>query len=340
MAIEKFIMKDKRLLAANLALVAAITLLALKFWAYKLTGSQAVFSDAMESIVNVVAALSLIILLRIASKPADQDHPYGHGKAEFFSSAFEGGLITFAAILIVVEAVGALIYGNSVQELDYGMLIIVGAGAANLLLGHYLRTVGKRLKSAALVASGDHVISDFWTSTGVIVALVLVKITGLLWIDSATALALGLYLGRTGLGLLKESTEALMDAENTTLLRHILSLFSRHRTPGIIRIHYTRVIRSGHFHHIDAHVVVPEFWEVKQSHDETGAFEKSFIEDYEYDGEIHFHVDPCRRAYCRACDYPNCPIRQEPFKEKIQFTIDELRSPIEPEEFREKKLKD
>jgi cation diffusion facilitator family transporter len=331
---EFFMQKQQRLTAATISLFVAVLILALKFWAYHVTGSQAVFSDAMESIVNVIAALSLISLLKIASKPADEDHPYGHGKAEFFSSAFEGGLITFAAFLIVAQAVGALISGNTLLQLEVGIIIVLGAGVANLLLGLYLVSVGKRLKSLALVASGKHVISDFWTSAGTVVALVLVHLTGWVWLDATAALLLGGYLGRTGFQLLRESTEALMDAENTTLLRHILELFSRHRTPGIIRIHYTRVIRSGRYHHIDAHVVVPEFWEVQKAHEETNTFEQSVIQDYEYDGEIHFHVDPCRRAYCRACDLPSCPVRQEPFREKIQFTIEELRSPVEPEAFK------
>lgn len=326
--------RNKRLFAANLALAVAIILLGLKFWAFKLTGSQAVFSDAMESIVNVVAALSLLILLRVAAKPADEDHPYGHGKAEYFSSAFEGGLITFAALMIVVEAVGALVSGGQLRELESGLFIVAGAGAANLALGWYLLRLGRKLGSLAIQASGLHILSDFWTSAGVLAALVAVHLTGVLWLDPLAALVVGLLLGRTGFSLLKESTGALMDAEDMSLLRRILELFTRHRSPGIIRIHHTRVIRSGSYHHIDAHVVVPEFWDVMRAHEETDEFERKFIHDYEYDGEIHFHVDPCRRAYCRACDYPNCPVRREPFKEKILFTIEELRSPIEPDQFK------
>ncbi|HEX4922539.1 MAG TPA: cation diffusion facilitator family transporter [Bdellovibrionales bacterium] len=326
--------QKKRLFAANLALAASVVLLGLKFWAYKLTGSQAVFSDAMESIVNVIAALSLLILLRIAGKPADEDHPYGHGKAEYFSSAFEGGLITFAALMIVIEAADALIYGSRLRELEFGLLIIAAAGAANLALGWYLLRLGRKIHSLALQASGKHILSDFWTTAGVLAALGVVHFTGILWLDPLAALIVGLLLGKTGLSLLKDSAGALMDAEDMSLLRRILELFTRHRSPGIIRIHHTRVIRSGNYHHIDSHVVVPEFWDVTRAHEETDEFEHKFIRDYEFDGEIHFHVDPCRRAYCRACDYPNCPVRREPFKEKILFTIEELRSPIEPEEFK------
>jgi cation diffusion facilitator family transporter len=330
-------MKHKRQSAATIALLAAIILLVVKFWAFKMTGSQAVFSDAMESIVNVLAAISLLLLLRIASKPADEDHPYGHGKAEFFSSAFEGGLITFASVLIIYESLSTFINGHTVKDLEAGLLVVLAAGLANMALGFYLLRRGKKLKSLALEASGRHVMSDFWTSVGVVVSLGLVKMTGWIWLDSVVAFALGTLLAYTGLKLLIQSTKVLMDAEDLPLLRHILSLFSEHRRPGIIRVHYTRVIRSGHYHHIDAHVVVPEFWSVETSHKETDVFEKSFLKDYEYDGEIHFHVDPCRRAYCRACDYPNCPVRQEAFKQKIEFTLEELRSPTEPAEFIKKK---
>jgi len=318
-----------------LTLIVGSLVLGIKFWAYQITGSQAVFSDALESIINVITALTLLMTLIIASKPADEDHPYGHGKVEYFSAAFEGGLISFAAVLIFIEAGRALFQGKTLSHLTQGQNIILVATVLNLLMGLYLRWLGKKKKSLALQASGQHLLSDVWTSVAVIAALFFVGFTGQTWIDPVFAILAAIYLAWSGIDLLLKSTSGLMDAEDEGVLEHVRDLFMKNIVPGIIRIHYTRVMRSGSYHHIDSHVVVPEFWDVKKAHDFTDDFERSFLSDYEFDGEIHFHVDPCHKAYCRVCDLQNCPIRQEPFQERIPFTLEELKSPLEPEEFLE-----
>lgn len=308
-------------------------LLILKFWAYRMTGSQGVFSDAMESIVNVVAAGVAIFVVVFAAQPADADHPYGHGKIEYFSAAFEGGLIAFAAAMICVEAVQALISGRSLSELNFGLVVVLGAGLANLLLGIFLLRAGQQSRSPALVASGHHVISDFWTSAAVAGGLVLVEITGIQWLDPVLALAVGLLLGRTGWQQVRRSAGGLLDAEDREILNDLVDILSKERTEGIIQVHHCRVIRAGRYHHIDAHVVVPEFWDVAKAHHETEDFERRVIADYHYDGEVHFHVDPCRHAYCQVCDVMDCPVRRRPFESRRELTIDELTNPNEPTQF-------
>ncbi|HNN00505.1 MAG TPA: cation diffusion facilitator family transporter [Turneriella sp.] len=307
-------------------------LLLVKFFAYYLTNSQAILSDALESIVNVAAATLALFIIHISTKPADRDHPYGHGKAEYFSSVFEGALISFAAIMIFVESIDAIIRGRQIMRIDLGLVLIIAAGIANALLGFYLVRLGKRNQSAALVASGRHVLSDFYTSVAVIAGLLLVRITGIQWLDPASALVVGCVLAWTGFHLVRESVHALMDAEDVALITELGKHFTALRRPGIIRIHHTRVIRSGAYHHIDAHVVVPEFWSVATGHTETNAFEAAVMEQYSHAGEIHFHIDPCRRVYCHACDVAQCPLRRETFARVIPFTFEELTSPTEPEE--------
>lgn len=321
--------RDTRV-AASLSLVVGVFLLLMKFWAYRMTHSQAVFSDAMESIVNVVAAMVSIVVVVVAARPADKEHPYGHGKIEFFSAAFEGGLIAFAAAMICVEATQALISGRVVHEVNFGITVVLGAGIANLLLGVFLLRAGKRNRSVALVASGHHVISDFWTSAGVAIGLVLVSVTGLQWLDPLIALVVGLLLARTGWVLVRRSAGGLLDEEDRELLGSLVQIISQERGEGIIQVHHCRVIRAGQYHHIDAHVVVPEFWDVAKAHHETEDFERRVIAAYEHDGELHFHVDPCRRAYCRGCDVKECPIRRHPFEARRSLTIDELTNPDEP----------
>ena len=321
--------------AALLSVSVGALLMVFKFWAYNLTQSQAVYSDAMESIVNVVAAGLALFVVIYGAKAPDKDHPYGHGKVEYFSAAFEGGLIAFAAVLILIASVQAYLKGLPLKELNAGMWIVAGAGVGNLLLGLVLIQVGKKNNSVALRASGHHVISDFWTSVGVVVGLLLVKFTGYIWLDSFFAFIVGLYLAYTGFKLVKHSVGGLMDEEDLDVLQELAIVFAKYARPGFIQFHHVKVIRSGDFHHIDAHIVIPEFWNVERVHDEIFAFEKVVIDGYKHNGEMNFHVDPCRRAYCQACDLKTCEIRQNDFKQKIPIVLDHLRSPDEPEEYRD-----
>lgn len=317
---------------AYISLFVSTLLLVIKFFAYYLTASQAIFSDALESIVNVTAATLALFIVHVSTKPADRDHPYGHGKAEYFSSVFEGALISFAAVMIFIESINAFIRGREIMRIDIGLALIIGAGIINAMLGVFLIRLGRRHNSAALISSGKHVLSDFYTSVAVIVGLVLVRFTGLSWLDPAAALVVGFVLAFTGFRIVRDAIHALMDAEDSTLVTNLGESFTQARSAGIIRIHHTRVIRSGNYHHIDAHVVVPEFWDIKTAHRKTNDFETKALNLSGLAGEIHFHIDPCRRVYCHACDVRPCKIRRERFTKVIGFSFAELTSPTEPEE--------
>jgi cation diffusion facilitator family transporter len=316
-----------RLTAGIVSLVVGSALLAAKFVAYQLTGSTAILSDALESIVNVIAATFAIGGLVFAGRPADRSHPYGHGKIEFFSAAFEGGLIAFAAVLIVYEAGSSLLYGNAVRQLDWGLMITAAAGAVNLGLGLFLIRTGRSAHSLTLVADGQHVISDFWTSAGVVVGLLLVRVTGIVWLDPLVAALVGLNLAVTGGRLVRHAAGGLLDEEDTVLLNKLIVALNASVVPGIIRVHRLRAIRSGRFSHMDAHLVVPEFWAVERAHDAADAFEREVITACGIEGEIVFHTDPCRRIYCARCDIADCPIRKEPFVARTALTVDEVVQP-------------
>lgn len=326
--------QKQRRLAASLSLAVSIGLLMAKFWAFSLTQSQAVFSDAVESIVNVVAAALTLIVVTVASKPADRDHPYGHGKIEYFSSAFEGGLIAFAAFWIIVEAVRRYISPVELRSLDVGIWIVAGTALINLLLGIYLLKLGRSHGSIALRASGHHVISDSATSAAVAIGLVIIQVTEMHWLDSSVAIIMGGVLALAGVKLVRESVRGLMDEEDVSVLRDLAHVFDQEQQKGIIQIHHVRIIRSGWYHHIDAHLVLPEFWTVDQVHDRIGKFENRVIQSYPYGGEMNFHYDPCRRAYCSFCDLETCVIRKAPFQKRIPVLLEHLRSKVEPEEFR------
>jgi cation diffusion facilitator family transporter len=307
--------------------VVGTVLLGAKYLAYQLTHSTVILSDALESIVNVVAALFALGGLLVAGWPADRNHPYGHGKIEFFSAAFEGGLIAFAAILIIKEAGEALLFGHQLKELNTGLLIILAAGATNAALGFYLLRVGRAHHSMTLVADGTHVLADFWTSVAAAVGIGLVQLTGLAWLDPVVAILVGLNLIWTGLSLVRHAAGGLLDEEDVPLLERVVQAVNANLSPGVIRIHFLRAIRAGRFTHVDAHLVVPEFWTVEQAHEFGDAFERRVVHALDIDGEIAFHIDPCHRQFCASCEVDACPIRLMPFSGRGWIKLEEAVQP-------------
>jgi cation diffusion facilitator family transporter len=319
-----------RLIAMAISLAVSLGLLGAKFQAYRLTGSTAILSDALESIVNVVAAGFAIAALVFAGRPADRNHPYGHGKMEFLSAAFEGGLIAFAAVLIVYEVVQALLEGVTLRALDVGMAIVLGAGLVNLALGFFLVRTGRRYDSLILVADGRHVLADFYTSAGIVVGLLLVYATGLTWLDPLVALVVALNLMWTGVRVIRQASAGLLDEEDTGLLDRLLVVLEPHLGQGVIRVHHLRAIRAGRFHHVDAHLVVPEFWTVERSHELAEDLAERVMKELGVEGELVLHTDPCHRIYCRMCDLDGCPVRREPFRGRPRLTLDEAVQPDMP----------
>lgn len=319
-----------RLRAALLSLVVATLMLGAKYQAYRMTGSTAVLSDALESIVNVLAAVFALGGLLFAGRPADRNHPYGHGKIEFFSAAFEGGLIAFASILIVYEAVRSLLAGPDIRQIGVGLLIVLGSALVNLALGLHLVRTGRRYVSLTLIADGQHVLADVWTSAGIIVGLGLVHLTGRAWLDPVVALLVALWLMATGFRLVRHAAGGLLDEEDPLLLKQVLSALQKYVGGGVIRVHHLRAIRSGRFQHVEAHLVVPEFWSVERAHDLSEDVATRVMRDLGAEGEMVFHTDPCHRIYCAMCDLEDCPIRREPFVKQTPLTLEEAVQPDMP----------
>ena len=312
-----------RVRVALLSILAGVCVLGLKYLAFVLSGSVALKSDAIESIVNVVAAVFALGAVVFAGKPADKDHPYGHGKIEHFSAAFEGGLISLAAVFILLEAAKGLIYGVELKDVGRGLAVNLLAGALNGLLGWYLLAQGRRTRSKALEADGHHILSDFWTTVGIATGLVAVKLTGLQWLDPVMAMVVGLLLARTGYRLVKESSQALLDMEDPEVLAQVLAAMNRVRTWDLLAVHEMRTFRSGRYTHVDVHMVVPEYYPVRQAHDLCEDFGKRALEEARIEGEVHTHVDPCGRLYCERCPAEACPIRRAPRATGATFTLDE-----------------
>ena len=311
--------------AAWVSFFISFIVIALKIYAFQQTKSIAIFSDALESIINVVTSLIAVFVIRYSSQPADQEHPYGHGKSEFFSAAFEGGLIFFAALMVFVEGIKALMgHGPSIESLEVGIFYITLATIINFLVGFYLRWIGHREKSETLLASSSHLLSDVKTTVGVIFGLIIVKLTGWHSVDAWIAMAVGVHLMYEGYLIVTGSVAGLVDATDMKSLEILSKLITQERQPGIINIHHLRAIRSGSFHHIDSHLVVPEYWDVSKAHELTHKFEQAVVQLYPYDGEFAFHLDPCKRMFCRQCDVFDCPIRVAKFEQLYSFSAPDL----------------
>lgn len=303
---------------AFFSLIISVLVLLLKAKAYYTTNSVAVLSDALETVINVITALVALYAVKIASEPADEGHPYGHGKFEYFSAAFEGGLVFFAGLAIIFRSVESLFIHSHLQNFSEGNFYLMIATGLNLTASLVIGYFGKIQKSEALKASSKHIMSDVITTIAVVMGLYLVQWTGTLWIDSAVGLIFGLWLLVEAYKILRTNSGALLDEADDAALIELAQVINKNKNSAVIDIHHLRMIRSGNFHHIDAHMVVPEFWDVSRVHEHTEKFEKSVVLDYKHDGEFAFHVDPCKKSFCKVCSLESCNVRKQNF-ESIRF---------------------
>ena len=295
--------------AVILSVVVSIFLLSIKMLTYRITGSSAVLSDALESIINVVASTFALASVWMASKPPDTDHPYGHGKIEYFSAGFEGALIIAAAVGIFYSGIQYLLNPRPLDNLGEGLILLVAASAINLLLGLYLIRTGRRTDSVTLIADGKHVLTDVFTSAGVLVGLALVYLTGWLWIDGAVACLVGINILVTGGKLIRHAGARLMDASDPELLGRIADIIARRHRPDWVDIHQLRAWRAGSFIHIDLHLVLPQYLSLEKAHLESKVLEDQIIEDLNGNAEVLVHIDPCDPYKCPVCARHECNLR-------------------------------
>ncbi|MBW2314155.1 MAG: 2-amino-4-hydroxy-6-hydroxymethyldihydropteridine diphosphokinase [Deltaproteobacteria bacterium] len=310
----------ERIRAGRLALLAGAGIFAGKVVAFGITGSSAVFSDAMESVVNVVAAGLLLYSLVVAARPPDPDHPYGHGKVEFFSAGVEGALIALAALAILVEAGGELMRGPELRELDTGLVLLSGLAGANAWLGVFLVRTGRRTASSALVADGRHVLADVWTSVGVVGGLLVVKWTGWVVLDPLIAIAVAANILRTGFAITREAVGGLMDEAPEEMLDTLASALEAQRAPAWIDVHSLRAWRSGRFTHADIHIVVPRYFDADRLHDLDGRINHAVARALDGPTEVIVHFDPCRPRLCAGCEMTDCAIRETGFEVRYPWS--------------------
>ena len=267
----------------------SVLLLAVKFLAYYLTHSVAILTDAMESIVNVAAGFIGLYSLYISAKPRDINHPYGHGKAEFLSAAVEGTLILSAGAIIIYKAVQHLIYPGPINSIDKGMILVGITGLVNLCVGFLGFRYGKRNQSLALVASGRHLISDSYSTFGIVAGLLLISFTKLVWIDGVIAVFFGGIIIYTGYRIVRRSIAGIMDEADEELLEKMVKAFNANRKQNWVDVHNLRVIKYGSILHVDCHLTVPWYLNVNEAHAEIEALGSIIKKEFGESIELFVH---------------------------------------------------
>jgi cation diffusion facilitator family transporter len=304
-----------------LSLVVSVGLVAIKFYAYHLTRSQAVLTDALESIINVFTSGFALYSLYLASLPKDENHPYGHGKVENLSLGFEGGLIFMAGAFILYSASRSLLHPHPVGRPDWGVALLASTAVVNLAVGLVLVRAGKRLKSVALVGDGQHLYIDALTSIVSSGALVLVAATGMVRFDAGAALLLGGFILVNGWRMLRRSISGLMDETDTAIVAEVIAEMQAQRRAPWIDVHNLRVQRYGANLHIDCHMQMPYYFTLEEVHSQLFDIEELIKERFAVDVEMFVHADPCTFAACSLCLMAECPVRLHPFRHEVIWDI-------------------
>lgn len=277
--------------AAWISVVVGIVILACKVGAWLLTGSTAVLSDALESIVHVLATVIMLVSLRISLTPPDPEHPYGHGRATGFSVGLEGGLVALSGVLVYGAIIERLWNQQTVEDLGWGLAGIGAATVINGLLGFWLLYIGNKHRSPALVADGQHVLADMWTSVGVLVGLGLVVLTGLQWIDLLVAALVGIHLIVVGFKLVREGIDTLMGSVPTKERQTVVDVLNEEREAAWNDVHQLRIQRVGELIHVDFHLAVPGDWTVSRVHELNERLERLILDRLDHDGSVIIHLD-------------------------------------------------
>lgn len=323
MNVQKNINKDKIGFQKWIAAFGVILFIG-KLVAWKLTNSDAVFSDAMESIVNVISAFMGLYSLHLAAKPKDEDHPYGHGKVEFVTSGIEGALIAIAGIMIIYEGANSLITGKILDKLDWGIWIIAATAIVNYFLGYISIKKGESENSLVLISSGKHLQSDTITTLGVVISLVIVYFTKIYWIDSAVALIFGLYIIFVGYKIVRKSLSGIMDEQDPDLLNQIVKVLENNRKIEWIDIHNMKIQQFGASLHIDAHITLPWYYTLRDAHKEMENVIILLAKNTKRTVEFNFHMDDCRTISCPVCQIKDCPVREREFVKRVEWTAENV----------------
>jgi cation diffusion facilitator family transporter len=303
----------------------SLVLLIVKTVAYFLTHSLSVLTDALESIVNVVAGFIGLYSLYVAAKPKDVDHPYGHGKAEFISAAAEGTLIVAAGILIVYETLANFFNNAPLHALDTGIWLVGATALINFVAGTICITIGKKNKSLALQASGKHLQIDTYSTLAIVAGIGAMLIWKVYWIDRVIALGMSALIIYNGYKIIRSSFAGIMDEADLDLLNTFIEVLNQNKPENWIDLHNLRVIKYGSLLHIDCHLTVPWFLNVHEAHREIDSLSDLIKTHFGDAIELFVHTDGCLAISCAICN-KSCNERQASFEKKLTWTLDNILS--------------
>lgn len=306
--------------------VLGISLMAMKFIAWMMTGSVSILTDAMESIVNVVAALIGLYALYLSSRPRDADHPFGHGKVELISSSVEGVMIIVAGAMILFQAIPRFFDPEPIDSLDLGLLLVAISAFANYVAGRYAIHRGKANRSVALVASGKHLCSDTYSSIGIILGLCLMMVFSnmgydVLWLDPLIASVFGVIIMVTGSKVVKGSMDGVMDRIDEQTVERAIGIINSKRHDHWIDIHNLRVIKYGPTLHMELHIILPMDMTMEEQAMEFTELKDAIIAEFGGYVDLMIMGESCEHCMCRYCNAV-CENRAEPFESLIEWDID------------------
>ena len=308
----------------RIAIAAGIFLLLVKFSAYLITNSNAILTDAMESIVNVAASFMGLYSLNLSATPKDKNHPYGHGKVEFISGMAEGLMIFVAGSIIIIKAIQGFIEPNEIESLDIGLYLILFSGIVNYAVGAMAEKQGRKADSMTLIAGGKHLKTDAYTTAGLVIGLVLILITGLNWVDNAVALVFGLMILISSWKILRKSAAGVMDEADFDSLERLAVLLEERRIPEWIDIHNLRLVKYGPDRHIDCHITFPFYKDLRYTNEQISKLNKLVNDSLNTQTEMFVHTDPCISEQCKICSIKNCEARSFEFKKLVKWDLDNL----------------
>ncbi len=274
--------------------------------------------------MNVVAGFIGLYAVSLAAKPRDANHPYGHGKVEFISAAVEGALIIAAGLMVSYQAVYHFLHPEPLKSLDWGMALVGITGGANYLLGIYAVQAGMKHRSATLEAAGAHLKTDAYNTIAIIAGLTLVRFTNWLWLDAAVALIFAAVILFTGYRVLRKSLSGIMDETDVSLLQRVIDVLNEHRRADWIDLHNLRVMQYGAVLHLDAHMTLPYYFEVRDADREFHALEHLMLEQFGGAVELFVHIDGCEFYQCKLCAMPDCPVRQSPLIQRLVWDTENV----------------
>lgn len=319
---------DENYAFQKIIVIVGFSLMAMKFFAYYLTDSVSILTDALESIVNVIAGCVGLYALYLSARPADKTHPFGHGRVELISASIEGSMILVAGMLIVFEAIMRLMNPTELRDLDIGIVLIAFAALVNFLTGRAAISKGRKNRSVALEASGKHLCTDTLSSVGIILGLGVVCIGSyfqydVMWLDPILALLFGVLIMTTGARVIKGAADDIMDKADRNILDSIVCCLTEYRAEEWIDIHHLRTIKYGTTLHIEMHMTLPFSLTIEEAFRQKEKLANAIEEKFGDSVDLMIMPEPCHSFSCMHCSL-ECTHRRAEFITKMQWNIDTL----------------